>query len=77
MAIVKVIFKNNKKDWTIMIKKADVILAIILVVLGISASVFSVMNVSDGQAVVIYEGEVCLGGAIIDKVYYNEERRKY
>lgn len=37
-----------------MIKKADVILAIILVVLGISASVFSVMNVSDGQAVVIY-----------------------
>ena len=33
--------------------------------------------VTPGQAVVIYEGEVCLGGAIIDKVYYNEERRKY
>ena len=37
-----------------MIKKADIILAIILLVLGISASVFSVMNVSDGQTVVIY-----------------------
>ena len=33
--------------------------------------------VTPGQAVVVYEGEVCLGGAIIDKVYYNEERRKY
>jgi tRNA-specific 2-thiouridylase len=33
--------------------------------------------VTPGQAVVIYDGEICLGGAIIDKVYYNEERRKY
>ncbi len=33
--------------------------------------------VTPGQAVVLYDGEVCLGGAIIDEVYYNEERRKY
>ena len=33
--------------------------------------------VTPGQAVVVYDGEVCLGGAIIDEVYYNEERRKY
>lgn len=33
--------------------------------------------VTPGQAVVFYDGEVCLGGAIIDQVYYNEERRKY
>ena len=33
--------------------------------------------VTPGQAVVFYDGEVCLGGAIIDKVYYDEERRKY
>ena len=33
--------------------------------------------VTPGQAVVIYDGEICLGGAIIDKVFYNEERRKY
>lgn len=36
-----------------------------------------VRAVTPGQAVVFYDGEVCLGGAIIDKVYYNEERRKY
>ena len=33
--------------------------------------------VTPGQAVVFYDGEICLGGAIIDTVYYNEERRKY
>ena len=33
--------------------------------------------VTPGQAVVIYDGEICLGGAIIDEVYYNDERRKY
>ncbi len=33
--------------------------------------------VTPGQAVVIYDKEVCLGGAIIDSVYYNDERRKY
>lgn len=36
-----------------------------------------VRAVTPGQAVVLYDGEVCLGGGIIDKVYYNEERRKY
>ncbi|MBQ9448900.1 MAG: tRNA 2-thiouridine(34) synthase MnmA [Acholeplasmatales bacterium] len=33
--------------------------------------------VTPGQAVVLYDGEVCLGGAIIDEVYFNEEKRKY
>ena len=33
--------------------------------------------VTPGQAVVVYDGEICMGGAIIDEVYYNEERRKY
>ncbi|MDE7263956.1 MAG: tRNA 2-thiouridine(34) synthase MnmA [Anaeroplasmataceae bacterium] len=33
--------------------------------------------VTPGQAVVFYDGEVCLGGAIIDSVYFDEERRKY
>lgn len=37
----------------------------------------NVRAVTPGQAVVIYDGEVCLGGAIIDEVYYNDERRKY
>ncbi len=33
--------------------------------------------VTPGQAVVLYDGEICLGGAIIDEVYFNEEKRKY
>ena len=36
-----------------------------------------VRAVTPGQAVVIYDGEVCMGGAIIDEVYFNEERRMY
>ncbi len=36
-----------------------------------------VRAVTPGQAVVVYDGEVCMGGAIIDEVYFNEERRKY
>ena len=36
-----------------------------------------VRAVTPGQAVVIYDKEICMGGAIIDEVYFNEERRKY
>ena len=36
-----------------------------------------VRAVTPGQAVVIYDNEICMGGAIIDEVYYNDERRKY
>lgn len=36
-----------------------------------------VRAVTPGQAVVVYDGEICMGGAIIDEVYFNEERRMY
>lgn len=36
-----------------------------------------VRAVTPGQAVVIYDNEICMGGAIIDEVYYNDERRQY
>lgn len=36
-----------------------------------------VRAVTPGQAVVVYDGEICLGGGIIDEVYFNDERRKY
>lgn len=37
----------------------------------------NVRAVTPGQAVVLYDGEVCLGGAIIAKVFFNDEERKY
>ena len=36
-----------------------------------------VSSVTPGQAVVIYDGDICLGGGIIDSVYYNDEKRIY
>ena len=36
-----------------------------------------VRAVTPGQACVIYDGEVCMGGSIIASVYYDDERRKY
>ena len=36
-----------------------------------------VRAVTPGQAVVFYEGEVCLGGGTIDKIYRNGERVTY
>ena len=34
-----------------------------------------VSSVTPGQAVVIYDGEVCMGGGIIDTVFYGKEKR--
>ena len=36
-----------------------------------------VRAVTTGQACVIYDGEICMGGGIINEVYRNGERRKY
>ena len=36
-----------------------------------------VRAVTPGQACVLYNGEICLGGGTIKEVYYNEEKRMY
>lgn len=36
-----------------------------------------VRAVTPGQAVVFYDGEVCLGGGTIDEIYWNESRLTY
>jgi tRNA-uridine 2-sulfurtransferase len=33
--------------------------------------------ITPGQAVVFYDGEVCLGGGTIDQVFNNNERLTY
>ena len=33
--------------------------------------------VTPGQVCCLYDNEVCLGGGIIDKVYYNDEIRAF
>lgn len=37
----------------------------------------NVRAVTPGQACVLYNGKYCLGGGTINKVYYNDELRKY
>jgi tRNA-specific 2-thiouridylase len=37
----------------------------------------NVRAVTPGQACAIYSGDICLGGGIIDKVFMNDEERKY
>jgi tRNA-specific 2-thiouridylase len=36
-----------------------------------------VRAVTPGQACVIYDGEICMGGGIINEVFRNGEKRKY
>ena len=36
-----------------------------------------VKSVTPGQACVIYDGEICMGGGIINEVFRNGEKRKY
>lgn len=36
-----------------------------------------VKAITPGQAAVFYDGEICLGGATIDKVYMNDQLRNY
>ena len=40
-------------------------------------SLTPVKAITPGQSCVFYDGEYCLGGGIIDKVYFNDELRKY
>ena len=37
----------------------------------------NVRAVTPGQACAIYDGDICLGGGIIDQVFMNDEERKY
>lgn len=36
-----------------------------------------IRSVTPGQAIVFYDGEICMGGAFIKEAYYNDEKREY
>ncbi len=63
-------FRYRQNDNPVTIKKLPDNKIEVLYPIGVRA-------VTPGQAVVLYDGEVCLGGAIIDEVYFNDERRMY
>ena len=63
-------FRYRQADNTVTIKYLDNNRIEVFYPAGVRA-------VTPGQAVVLYDGEVCLGGAIIDEVYFDLERRKY
>lgn len=63
-------FRYRQNDNPVTIKKLPGNKIEVLYPIGVRA-------VTPGQAVVLYDGEVCLGGAIIDEVYFNDERRMY
>lgn len=63
-------FRYRQNDNPVTIKKLPGNKIEVLYPIGVRA-------VTPGQAVVLYDGDVCLGGAIIDEVYFNDERRMY
>ena len=63
-------FRYRQNDNPVTIKKLPDNKIEVLYPIGVRA-------VTPGQAVVLYDGEVCLGGSIIDEVYFNDERRMY
>jgi tRNA-specific 2-thiouridylase len=63
-------FRYRQKDNDVEIKFIDKTTAIIKCMDKVKA-------ITPGQAAVFYDGEICLGGGTIDKVYMDDELRQY